>query len=98
MTDYEREELAYEMWELSGGRERQKLTDQENLDAILADAESKGWEVLKRFESFDGNGGTCEHVVLLRTEHKVVDYCMYNSFNKGLMKKADIGSYIWRVW
>ena len=98
MTDYEREELDYEMWEMSGGRERQKLIDQENLDAILADAESKGWEVLKRFESFDGNGGTCEHVVLLRTEHQHLDYCMYNSFNKGLMKKCDIGSDIWRVW
>lgn len=98
MTDYEREELAYEKWELSGGRERQKLIDQENLDAILADAESKGWEVLKRFESFDGNGGTCEHVVILRTEHKVVNYCTYCRFNKGLMKKVDIGFATWRVW
>lgn len=98
MKDYEREELAYEMWELSGGRERQKLIDQENLDVILTDAESKGWEVLKRFESFDGNGGTCEHVVLLKTEHQVVDYCKYNSFNKGLMKKCDVGFGIWRVW
>ncbi len=98
MKDYEREEIAYEMWELSGGRERQKITDQENLDAILEDAESKGWEVLKRFESFDGNGGICEHVVILRTEHKVVDYCMYCRFNKGLMKKVDIGFAEWRVW
>ena len=98
MTDYEREELDYEMWELSGGRERQKLIDQENLDAILADAESKGWEVLKRFEGSDGNGGRCEHVVLLKTEHQHLDYCMYNSFNKGLMQKCDIGYGIWRVW
>ena len=98
MTDYEREELAYEMREMSGGRERLQLIDQVNLAAILADAESKGWEVLKRFESFDGNGGTCEHVVILRTEHKVVDYCMYNRFNKGLMKKCDVGFGIWRVW
>ena len=96
LTEYDREELAYIKWEMSGGPERKAAKDLAGMDAVLADAEENGWEVLKRWNDGDGWGGKCEHVVLMKGNKIVNAY--YHSFNKGLMKKLESGgSCSWRA-
>tara|TARA_R100000951_G_scaffold96740_1_gene86145 strand:+ start:698 stop:1000 length:303 start_codon:yes stop_codon:yes gene_type:complete len=89
LTAYDREELAFIKWEMSGGPERQAKKDIAGMDSVLADAEEKGWEVLKRWADMDGWGGKCEHVVLMKGDEIV--RASFNSFNQGLMKKLESG-------
>ena len=55
LTEYDREELAYIKWEMSGGPERKAEKDLAGMDAVLADAEENGWEVLKRWNDRNGS-------------------------------------------
>ena len=89
LTKYDREELAYILWEETGGPERKAAKDLVGMDSVLADAEENGWEVLKRWNDGDGWGGRCEHVVLMKGNEIVNAH--YHSFNKGLMKKLESG-------
>tara|TARA_B100001059_G_C17819925_1_gene577601 strand:- start:404 stop:703 length:300 start_codon:yes stop_codon:yes gene_type:complete len=91
LNQYEREEVAYEIWCETGGPELQAIKDKENMNIVLDDIEQKGWEVLKRWKDSDGYGGLCEHVVLMNGEQIVKAY--YHRFNKGLMEKGKCGSY-----
>lgn len=94
LTEYDREEIAYEIWCETGGPERQSIKDKENMNIVLADVENKGWEVLKRWMDSDGHGGMCEHVVLMNGNKLVRAY--YHRFNNGLMEKGECGSYPFR--
>ena len=89
LSEYDREELAYLKWELNGGPERKAAKDLAGMDSVLADAEDKGWEILKRWTDSDGWGGRCEHVVLMKGDEIVKAH--YESFNKGLMKRLESG-------
>ena len=87
LSEYDREELAYLKWELNGGPERKAAKDLAGMDSVLADAEDKGWEILKRWTDSDGWGGRCEHVVMMKGD-KIVR-AFYHSGNKGLFKKNE---------
>tara|TARA_Y100000389_G_C17181098_1_gene373994 strand:- start:281 stop:586 length:306 start_codon:yes stop_codon:yes gene_type:complete len=96
LSQYDREEAAYLLWEATGGPERKAAKDLAGMNAVLADAEAKGWEVLKRWTDSDGWGGRCEHVVLMKDNREIVR-AHYNSVGKNIMQFLDSGASVtWR--
>ena len=68
-----------------------KYNHKEIINNIITDLEKKGWEILKRWVADDGwlVGRDTEYFVLMKDDRLVKT--KYHYFNRGLMKKDNIG-------
>ena len=81
----EREEAAYEMWVISGGRAARQQAELEAAHAAIVDLERKGYRVLSKELVSDVEFQVLEVVVRAGDELSIL---RWKPFNKGWMKKG----------
>lgn len=86
-SDAEREEAAYELWVISGGRASRQQAELEAAHASIVDLENKGYLVLSKELRCDASDEFPVLEVVIRKGDEL-SILRWKPFNKGWMKKG----------